>query len=237
MRDCAMPSGSAAANSSASSARAAPGPAGGRWGTRTRAAPCRPRRTARASRRPGRRTVRRPRRWPSCRAGMGPRDLVARFPAVRRLWRDTAVHDGLGVLGVVDLVEHVVGGRREMPQAHARRQQKDDGDEQRVAPAAALPGDVAEGCGERLREGLRVFTARACAIIVRRAVWSASRSGNGARPGARARGRERGAWPAPAARAWPRRPFVIQLRRFARRVRVRATSTHIPHVYREWRLR
>ena len=79
--------------------------------------------------------------------GMGPRDLVARLPAVRRLRRDTAVHDGLGVLGVVDLVEHVVGGRREMPQAHARRHQEDDGDEQHVAMATAGLRDGAEAVG------------------------------------------------------------------------------------------
>ena len=68
--------------------------------------------------------------------GMRPRDLVAAGPAQRRFGPDAAVDDRLAVLGVVDLVEHVLGGRAELPEPEGRGDEQDQRHGQGVAVAA-----------------------------------------------------------------------------------------------------
>jgi hypothetical protein len=83
-----------------------------------------------------------------------PRYLVTRLPAQGRFGADAAVHDGLGVLGVVHLVEHVVGGRGQLPQAQRRGDQQDQRDPERHAAPA-----------DRIDYGDRWFQHRAAGLL------------------------------------------------------------------------
>ena len=85
-----------------------------------------------------------------------PRDLVAGLPQEGLLGLHAVVHDGLGVLGVVDLVEDVAGGLGEVPHAHAERGQQNHRHEQGVQLSPLTVRDAVQGYGEGLRGGLRV---------------------------------------------------------------------------------
>ena len=71
----------------------------------------------------------------------------------RLLGADAAVHDGLGVLGVVHLVEHVLRGRGQLVQAQRRGDQQDERDHDDATTAAGGPGRLwgpvvpAQACG------------------------------------------------------------------------------------------
>ena len=84
-------------------------------------------------------------------------------PAAQRygaVGADAAVDDRLGVLGVVDLVEHRVRRRAELPQAQGRGDEQDERHRQGVAVAAGGVLDTEWAC-EHQRPDLFKYAADA----------------------------------------------------------------------------